>query len=247
MDILIEFNPWDSNIFNKKIYDITYINDVDFSQLLKNEEKLKSENAYMAIVKINHNDLFLVHNLEKLGYNFTECLYEVRKDLFEIINQSPLCKLFELQTITKRDQKYMNEIINIAQNTFDKDRYHMDPQIPHELADQRYKNWVINSLEEKDVSIYAYISQKERNVASFLITKKQDKSINLILGGVLPKLKGYGVFYCMLIDCLNTFYKEGNTSVFTKISGSNFEIFNMYMFLNFKINKRTIVMRKIFI
>lgn len=237
---------WDTKLFDKNVFEIQNTDYFNKNELKEIDESCYSDNAFMSFIKLNNRDFKKIHCLEKLGFNYMESQYGLKKILSEAYPSSPLSKHCLLQRLDYSDGNTISQIEEIITTTFDTDRYFLDPQLDKKYSGLRYKNWFLNSFHDKKYSTDAYISKKNGDVIGFQMVKNESDETYLMLGGVSKKYKGYGFIASLLIDYFNHVTSRGFKTVFSSISSHNIEVFNIYIYLGFNVVDEKIVMRKIY-
>jgi len=237
---------WDTTLFNKKVFEIQDNDFFDRNELKEIDISCYSDQAFLSFIKVNNHDLEKIHYLEELGFNYMESQFEVEKILAAPYNVSAFSKHCSLQVLDYSDTKTIEKIENIITTAFDTDRYYLDPKLDKKWSGLRYKNWFLNSFNEKNFSSYCYKSKKEDKIIGFLMVKHELKGIYLALGGISNDFKGFGFYASLLIDYLNYAFSEGNKKFYSSISSHNLEILNIYIYLGFNVVGEKIVMRKIY-
>lgn len=237
---------WDTKLFNKNVFEIQDTDSFDKDELEEIDNSCYSGEAFMSFIKVNNHDLEKIHYLEKLGFNYMESQYEVKKTLTDSYKVSPLSRHCILQVLDYSDKGTIESIENIVTTSFDTDRYYLDPKLDKMYSGLRYKNWFLNSLNDKNYTTYYYLSKKQGKTIGFLMVKYELNGIYLALGGISNEFKGYGFYASLLTDYLNYAFSQGFKNFYSSISSHNLEIFNIYIYLGFSVVDEKIVMRKIY-
>lgn len=236
--------PWDTELIGNNVYEINYKNNFTFNELKKIDDFCYENKAHLSFIKVNGSDINTIHSLEKLGFNYIESQFEMRKEMKKKYELPHYDKLFSLSLVEISDTDSVKAICDIAKSTFDTDRYYIDPKIDNKISGKRYCNWILNSLGDEAYNLYEYKSRKTDEVVSFYLTKNDRTRIYLALQGVSPSMKGKGISLSMLIDYFNSHFAEGKNSFYTFVSGINRDALNEHIYLGFRIVNQTIVLRK---
>jgi len=245
MNEKIKLVPWDSKVFDRNVFEIEYEKGFSFEDLVKIDNECKNQNANLSFIKVDSLDIKTVHNLEKLGFNYIEFQFKIEVGLVKTYELAHY-KNFYIKGVRKEDRLDIKNICKIAETTFTKDRYSIDPKIGKGLSGKRYKNWVLSSLDDDLYELYKYCFKSNDKIAAFLLVKNEGDKIYLALIGTDSELKGSGIVLSFLIEYLNTCYSKENKNIYTFISAINKDIFNIYNLLGFKIIEQSIVLRKVY-
>ena len=234
--------PWDSVLFGKPVLEI--LNSSEYRENLQlsfrdMEQQLVEQNQpFMIFTKIPATNIKKIHIFEQNGFEYIETqfhivkkisrLYEINFDLFyDRVNQTDL-----------------PQILNIARKSFDTDRYSIDPYIGKEKSGERYSNWVNNSFRDPNYLIYKYTYDRE--IVGFHMLEIKEKTAYALLGGVNPHCKGTGLGLYINLMFNNILYHQGTSYIDTHISAINLDIFNIDIYMEYKIKDVQIVLRKIY-
>ncbi len=237
---------WDTKLLNKNVFEIQNTDYFSENELKEVDESCYNDNAFMSFIKLNNQDFRKIHYLEELGFNYMESQYELNKIITETSPGNLLSRHCLLQKLDYSNQKAVDEVIKIVTTTFDTDRYFLDPKLDEKYSGLRYKNWLLNSFHDEKYVTYAYISKKNGNTIGFLMAKNEPDETSLMLGGVSVEYKGYGFMVGLFNDYLNYAFSQGMKTVYTWISSHNLDIFNIFIYLGFRLTDEKIVMRKIY-
>lgn len=240
MSLNYDLIPWDSKVIGKNVLEINNDFDLDNDEYNKTEAKIVSEySPFMIFCKVPIHDIVRIHYLEEAGFRFMETQFHIVRKIQEkfSIKSDIECSPYQEGDLPK--------IIEIAKTTFDTDRYSIDPYIGREIAGQRYANWILNSINNKENILLKYSLENE--IIGFHLIKVSGKIAHALLGGVREDYKssGAGVFINLLLN--NYLYSMGLKSIDTYISAANIGIFNIDIYMQYKIKDVTAVLRKVFL
>ncbi len=239
---VVEFIPWDSEIFNANVFNVT----LDESKIIYSLNDIEEINsvlmdmdASLATVRVNQCEVQLIHYLEKVGFNFIEVSYRpsfelsklgsIDNDIFFISE----CSNFEVQNIG-------NEVMEM----FEYGRYHQDPKILNQDANIRYKNWLFNAMNSLHQTVFKATNSEGDVVAFFAIEPHKDNEVHLSLVGVLSSFRGKGLAKPIWRSMCNFLKEEGYRVVSTSISSHNIAIFNLYIALGFSFPSPDVTLHK---
>lgn len=232
-----KLTPWDSKLFGKEVYEID--GNVSFEELKNFEENNKD--LFMLFTKIDISDIKKIHAYEKCGFNFIESQISID------INMR---KKFEIRVpkdlvLGKIKNSDIDEIMYIVKNSFDTDRFYIDPLIDKKMSGKRYENWFKNNIDNSDYDYYKIYSKKTSKILGFQMVINGNPSY-LALGGIHPDYKGKGLFAYLYTLLLNERFDKGEKKFVGAVSSLNIEIMNLNFYFGFKATDVKIVLRKIY-
>lgn len=127
----------------------------------------------------------------------------------------------------KNDQSACESVIRIAAESFIKDRFHVDPHCPDQLADKRFVFWVEDLL-KGDTQFELLLYNGE--VIGFMARKHQ----HLVLAGFSRTYSSSGFGDFLWLSVLSHMVSEGLAQAHTRISANNIPVLNLYVRLGFK-------------
>lgn len=132
----------------------------------------------------------------------------------------------------------MNEVTQIASDSFNYSRFFNDPNLDFEAAKNIYANWVKNSFRSPDKY---FILAKEKEIVGFLLFSLTESIATIELISLSAQAQGKGVG-TKLISALENFSHEKEISfirVGTQVD--NIHAVNFYLNRGFKYNERSSV------
>lgn len=224
--------PWDSATFDTRIFDLSqlhYANTKGLDELLQSVEiravNLKSE---LTITRVKQSDLVLIHALEAHGYRYIEANYQPKLHLDNLTFKT----LYALK-ITKCTPEEVISISEEVGDMFKYGRYHQDLRTPNELADARYKNWLVNALESSNQTVYKCIDESGATISFFVVETGCLDIAFLSLVGMLDAFRGKGMAKSVWNTMIKFLQDNGIKTVSTSISSHNIAVFNLYVSLGF--------------
>ena len=124
-------------------------------------------------------------------------------------------------------------LIAIASTAFGSERFHQDPRIDRKAADQRYANWVEDSLSHATQKLYC-VTYDEMIVALFVTENREPNSVYWHLTALDPTRAGVGLGEQVWRAMLDYHASSGSTEVKTKIAVRNTVVMNLYAKLGFR-------------
>lgn len=203
----------------------------------------KNESQYNVLkLPARRNDLIFL--LQELGYYFVETAFDisfnVRKNNFNLT--SHLQTTNENMGYAQMDDEDLEILFSeINKGIFTTDRIAVNPRFGVGISERRYINWIKDELDK--IQVYKMIYQ---NVAVGFFTFKEVKEdvYNPFLAGVYKDFlhSGLGVF--MPIKVAEEVRKRNGKKIISSISANNINVFNIYMALNFTVDKTYYVFEK---
>ncbi|BDY13567.1 GNAT family protein [Hydrogenimonas cancrithermarum] len=221
--------PWDRQSFGvqtKEIMAVEYSNEEDLAMLVEEFEKTLEEEA-LVYFRCDSNDLTVKKVMISKGYYIAECSCLMKLARFKKIDFGKIYKN-DLPLDTHYDEKDIEQLQEIARESFHYSRFHEDPFIDLEKAKRRYEHWILDLIDQGK-ELFLYRSGDE--IISFLFYEVIDNKANLILGG---SKDGYGMMTLYFFSTILThFQKIGIKKVEVMISASNLGIANTYIKFGF--------------
>lgn len=223
---------WDSKIYEFPVVQIAHIDVrntkdavVDYRSF---EAWVSEENIGIATCRLAHDRLIESMFLEARGFRFVEM---VLHPTLEALQERDLGDGgLDVEKAESSDVAFLR---NIAMTAFGFERFHIDPRLDRERADDRYGRWVGSSLGHPKQELYK-IQDGERLVGLFLIEIRSDSSAYWHLTAIAPDWQGQGygrrVWTAMLAYCKSI----GCGSVLTTISARNTPVLSLYSQLQFR-------------
>lgn len=144
--------PWDSELYEFPFYDLK-LGDASPAQieppLADWLKQLPAEKSCMVVTGIKPDAVALARILTSNGFYPVETIVELHAPLarFHLLITSRFQQM-RFRPAQSADLPHMQAI---ARNAFATDRFHLDPNLPPQKADERYARWVKASLTEGDV------------------------------------------------------------------------------------------------
>lgn len=217
----VESTPWDSRNFPVATYQLTEYTEV----ALKETDQVK---GHFTIKVEPFANTKLLHDY---GFYYADTLIE------------PFCK--KERFLKERAEKVSftesfdaDEILDIAEEAFKGGRYHRDYNIPNHMADQRYRNWVKDLIDQKLILAY---KQNDRVVGFFAYKEDQ-----ILLLAMHKDYRGKGMATSFAGACVKEqFERTGYSLLKTSISPSNPASLNVFIGLGFRLGGAVDVYHKL--
>lgn len=225
------YTPWDESALKLKTYEIL---EIDTLQPERTAEALNNNSFCVAELiygRFPANDFKIKELLIKNGY--IPCETSFRVTLGQLKNYT-LPKIYtrrQLNIITAKKSEFTN-IAEIARDMFKFSRFHEDPYINKDLANDRMCKWV-NDLGNQNVScLVSKLNSGE--IVSFMIYKIDErKQAELILGGSKKGFEMHSPFFWGAV--ISNLKLEDINRISTTVSAANSGVLSLYQDLGFKI------------
>ncbi|MGJ9457554.1 GNAT family N-acetyltransferase [Oceanobacillus sp. CF4.6] len=160
-------------------------------------------------------------NLKKFGFYYVNTLME------PVCNKEQL--LVPKESKIRFAREYNNkDILDIAEEAFAGGRFHRDFNIPDDMADKRYRNWV-NDLIQKDFILALYFDGR---LAGFFAYEND----HILLLAMHKKFRGKGLAKDFAGSCVQEQFRiTGYDTLRTSISPSNPASLNVFISLGFRL------------
>lgn len=211
MNEYLEPTPWDKRNFHIDTYQLKEYSE----EALEETDKIEGHFT----IKVDPSED--TKNLNKFGFYYTDTLIE------------PVCSREQLVKVSKDNISFTSdyskdEILAIAEEAFTGGRFHRDFNIPNQLADKRYRNWV-NDLIEKDLILTLQL--EGRNAGFFAYQNDQ-----ILLLAMHRDYRGKGLAKAFTSSCVQEQFRlTDNEFLRTSISPSNPASLNVFISLGFRL------------
>ena len=221
--------PWDTKYFGVKSGKITLNEEIELKDL---EEIIKLTVSYEFITINNINNQPLNNFL--LGKYTGSFIVDMNIQ-------------FEMNVESRKGRSYFNslgaykenqELIKIAENSFNFSRFYNDPFLDRNLSNQLYSNWIKNSFNNRDK--YFIIAEENQEIYGYILfsfNKANSITIELISLDKSAQGKGIGT---KLLDSLVYFAIKNHIhkiKVGTQID--NIQAINFYMKKGFSLSSKS--------
>ena len=148
----------------------------------------------------------IVRLLQDEGYRYIECLLTTSlqlKDFKVPVKYKTVVDKCSLKRMDDEEIKFLCD--ELDKGLFHTDRVYIDPHFSHDLAANRYKNWMLD-LVHNGIDIYKVVY--EGDDVGFVLNKEIKPNVyDGILIGVYSKYANSGMGYC--VECASaSFYKS---------------------------------------
>ncbi len=238
-----EIIPWDSDLFGFNIAEIInpYCpNNQDFDVFMREIDSwCAKENIKMLGVRVSQSSVVEINSFENNGFNFIELNFKpyINLDISPDYNLTRDYRFVEASAID------LEFISMVAGGIYSHGRYHQDPNVDNDTANQRYSNWVKNISNFTNQKLYKCINS-ENDITAFFLINHDKESCFLSLVGILPGFQGKGLSVVIWKEMLMFFKSLGFSSVATSISSHNLAVMNLYVKLGFRFPEPLVTLHK---
>lgn len=116
-----------------------------------------------------------------------------------------------IRSFAPRDE---DALLEIAGTAFSLSRFHMDPELSNELADNSRQEWVRNGIQGR--ADFVLVHDDSGMADGFVLGKIKDGTVRLDLIGVSPKNQGRGIGSALIIGFLCRCKSTGTAEVATQ-------------------------------
>ena len=241
---------WENRNLGRDAYEITLDRKdlKDFDAVLKEIHAQDFAGAYV-VVKMPVGDLKALHALEDDGFRFMETQFHIERRL-ENYAPPEMLKLYQNDLIREEIPKIRSEwekIVNlITSDMFTTDRIYLDPYLKQEMSSIRYKNWIMDLVD--DAKAHLFVFKKGNNIIGYSadILDIDRRSVYGLLGGVFSSYQDKGLGLLLWDTSIQSSIKSGMKKMETAISSNNNAVLRLYMLFGYIIKKQTYVLRKLF-
>jgi ribosomal protein S18 acetylase RimI-like enzyme len=217
---ILKEDSWLSYYFSYPVYHLS-----DFDLSLKKED-LPSGRAFVDI-KTDVGEIQKISLLESLGFRLIDTNIQLIRKAKPFDNKSTKCRFAE--------PKDENAVRDIAKNSFSQSRFHLDPAVPMQVANEIKSDWAGNFFLGKRGNWLVVVEQNGELCGFLQLLQKNDDTIIIDLIAVKKDKQGQGFGSAMIefasSACLQ---KEAILEVGTQIA--NQTSLKLYSQLGFQVS-----------
>ena len=177
----------------------------------------------------------ILQKLEKEGFHFIECVFEVFHDLTEVTLSDVWIRMCNSMRYQKVPAEGLNRIENeIRKGIFSTDRVALDPKFSPSISNERYVNWLRDEIEQGG-SVYEVI-YNNKGVGFFTFREDGSERDNSVLSGLYRELSLPGVGNVLLLKILEEARKRSLKTLTSHISTNNLAVVKTHQSLGFRIS-----------
>lgn len=229
--------PWDSELFGFPCWDVRPGGEASAmlaTALAEFVAKRKSEGECLLVTKAPTREVAMGRLLTGCGFYPVETLLEIEMPLARLAPLTAMARGAVLRLATAEDGE---AILEIAGTAFHDDRFHLDPSLPPEKADERYRGWVERGFASGE-PVFVYEDTRRGKILGFYhIRNLPNEVVDLSLAAVHPSCQGSGVGALMYPAVLEECRRLGCRTAVTRIAINNLPVANLFFRLGFTIRE----------
>jgi len=209
----------------------------------------QAQGAWHLSVRVDSSDLSSLHVLETAGFITVDSIlsYAMKIKCYE----PPKIETdFEIRLATHEDAETTAEL---ARQAYKHDRFHSDPFISKERANELHANWLRNSCSGRAADV-VIIAEDESGLLGFVTCNLQrdtEKAFGQLLGTIVlvataPNARGRGVGYATTFAALEWFRSQGCGVVEVGTQLRNIPASRLYQKCGFSLVGSSVTLRRLF-
>jgi ribosomal protein S18 acetylase RimI-like enzyme len=239
--LVFEDAPWETRILERKVAKLSFIAgdkrlsydalvSVAGNLLAQLDDRMMKDAYKMISVRVPESSAGLIHALEQNGFRFIEVLMTFRHGLTNLDD-------FPESHLVRASQKSdIDEICNVAFNSFSFSRFHADPSIDPAQANLSRAEWVRKACEGSADEVFVAIDNN--TIAGFITCRILSDGGNeargiIDLTAVLPQFRGRGIGGS-LVKRAQQYFKGKAKSVSVGTQSKNIPSIGLYQKLGFR-------------
>lgn len=250
--------PWDSQQLRMTAARIDYLiaagsynEQRSVKEMLLEELLVEAQNVgvWHMSARVDASDLSSLHVLEEAGFLTVDGLLTFALDLKEPSAVEPTND-FEIRLATAEDAP---ETAALGRTAYVYDRFHADPFIDRELADELYANWVQDSCDGKAADA-VLIAEDQSGLLGFVTCKlpsdigsnaANSRRGTIVLVASASHARGRGVGYSLTMAALEWFRQSGCETVDVGAQLSNIPAARLYQMCGFRLRATSVSLRRL--
>lgn len=250
--------PWDSQQLRMSAARIDYLlaagsydEQRSAKGMLLEELLVEAQNlgVWHLSARVAASDLSSLHVLEDAGFITVDGILTFALDLKEQRAVEPGVE-FKIRLATADDAP---EAEALARTAYVYDRFHADPFIDRELADELHANWLRNSCEGKAADA-VLIAEDESGLLGFVTCKLpgdiacnsyNSRTGTIVLVASAPRARGRRVAYSLTMAALEWFRRSGCETVEVGTQLSNIPASRLYQTCGFRLRATSVSLRRL--
>jgi hypothetical protein len=227
------------------IIDNSDLNNIDY--LIKEIDGICLKCNYV-VVKFPVGNLQLLHALQNIGFYFMETMFELRMDIkdYKVPNIfSRYINEVYYEEIEKDFSKWTGIIGRIETGMYSTDRVYLDPMLNKDVSLKRYRNWIMDYVNNPNACLYTINSKKNSEIIGCGIYVIEEYVMRGIIGGIFTKYQKLGFGAAITDVQMSIALKKGISMFLTNISSNNIANLKLHSMFGFLFKNERYVMRKI--
>jgi len=207
----------------------------------------KTQSFEYIVVKVPMNHPVINIGLAGLGFVLIETQINISKKFKDFnFNDRLVKQLYPHVTeqIVSTEGELDVVLNRMTPNMFSTDRIYLDPYFSPETSRNRYANWVKTEFLKGSSDLKRIMYNGED--IGFFMSREHEGVLDGLLGGIYEGRQSEGLGFLTACSCFISAYKNNNPfkKVFTAISSNNVPMWQIYDYLQFKIDKMNYVFVK---
>ena len=230
--MITSHSSWDSTAFQRNVHllhELTISNHSTFEaeahSALRN---LASDGISLLTARISSARTQDLELLQRVGFHVVETTFS---PVFS--GKQGEAKRSEFTVRTSSDDE-LEDIMGVAREAFTVSRFHNDPQIPDEMANLRFENWVKNAATSDSQELLSIVNTSNELVA-FFISETNNGEAYWHLTAIASAFRGRGLAIEVWQSVMRVQSELGVQRFRTTISGANMPVVNLYPRLGFRL------------
>ncbi len=224
--------PWDTAIYGAPVLQITRFEvrgPAAFRDLAAFELARDAAGSGLVSCRLPHDRLRESMLLEEAGFRFVEMLY--------LPELEPLPTAERLSDgglqVRRALESDMPRVLQIAGSAFRNERFHVDPRLPPDRGDQRYRNWASSCLSHSTQRLQV-VCDGPALVAFFVTEDLPDGTCYWHLNAVANEFQGRGYGRKAWAAMIHRAAAAHAQRIRTSIAARNYRVLNLYARLGFR-------------
>lgn len=167
--------------------------------------------------------------LSLLGFEFIDCAISV--EIPELQAASPPPPRHAIRVVAPEDQA---EIVRIAEEAFQLDRYHADARFPKRLPELRHRRWMRELLNEPAARAQTWTIGEPGRPAGLITAVFDDDAAEILLAAVDVRRHGGGLGFSLFAGALAALKQAGVRRCVSKQYAANTAIMNVFAGVGFR-------------
>ena len=196
----------------------------------------KKNHVKLLIARIPCSNIKTIHSMEADGFHLMDTLIYLQNNIDSLISE-PTSHGFSIQAL---DIRRIPDIIQVARESFTgyQGHYHVDPRLDPLLATEVYTSWAERCCTDTLVANYVMTAMVEEKIVGFrAIRLNSSEQAEFVLAGVLPEMRGYGIYRSFVMEGLRWCKAAGVKQVLNSTIVTNKTVLNTCTQLGFQVIK----------
>ncbi len=206
-----------------------------FDELLSHcETQLRATDIGLVTCRLGEVERGAIAAFHRREFRIIECLITLGRDL-------PAAPAAMPPGVERATRNEADECGHVAAESFRHDRFHADPQISEEAADNLKAAWARNDCHDRADTVL--VVHESGHVAGFIACRKNIDTVKIDLIGVLPEMHGRGIGR-RLVDAALSHYAGGAARMIVGTQSANIASLALYQSCGFRIEASSFTLHK---